>query len=417
MLYCTVKTTGYARNVPRFFVFWALYQFHLWMPIWVIFLQRRGMNLSQIGTLDAIGWVVMAAAEVPTGAVADTYGRKTSLILGSLLTTFALAAVTARVLSPIFLLGYMLWGSAFTFISGADMAFLYDSLKAAGQTADYPKVAGRYMAVMQGAQGVASLVGAWVAANFDMRWCFLGSAVLTLGSAAVALTFREPPQREAEASAVRGRYREVVREALRIAVERPAVRYLVLFSAVTAVLPFMMAFILVQPYATAVGVPVAGLGAIVLTIRGVGVLGSMLSPSVAARVGNVRLVVAVPVAMVSCQLVLWAVPSQPAIALFPALALASALMRPVLSTLINAQIPSEQRATILSLGSLVWTLMLAVLEPAIFTLASRTSLPLAIGASGVVLVLTAGPVLVLWRRANSIATRAAQSGARTSIVR
>lgn len=390
---------AYRGNVPRFFAFWTLLNFYLWMAIWVVFLQQRGMNLTQIGTLDAVGWIIMAAAEVPTGAIADTYGRKTSMALGALLFATSMFAVTADVLSPVFLVGYLLWGASHTLISGADMAFLYDSLKAEGREQEHPKVAGRYMAVMQGSQAVAGLIGAWLA-TYDMRLCFITTGTLALIAGGIAMTFREPPRGESGNSEKRTRYRQTIRQALRIALERPAVRYQILFGALTSVFPFLLTFMLLQPYATDVGIPVSGLGGVVLVTRGAAIIGSMQAHRVAGWIGSRSLLALSPAIMVISHGLLWAVPSRPAIALFVVVSLVGALMRPVLSNLLNQEIPSSQRATVLSLQSLLFTAFLAVFEPAILAVAARVGIPFATGLSGVILAGIALPLLFLWYRSS-----------------
>ena len=32
--------------------------FILWVPIWVVFLQRKGLSLNQIGPLEALAWIL-----------------------------------------------------------------------------------------------------------------------------------------------------------------------------------------------------------------------------------------------------------------------------------------------------------------------------------------------------------------------
>ena len=67
----------FARNVPVYYLFYAVSGFLIWMPIWVIYLQElRGMTLTQIATIESIFWITVVLAEVPTGAVADRWGRR-----------------------------------------------------------------------------------------------------------------------------------------------------------------------------------------------------------------------------------------------------------------------------------------------------------------------------------------------------
>lgn len=381
----------------RFYAFVALVHFFLWLPIWIVYFQQRGMTLTQIGVLDAVGWVLMAAAEVPTGGLADRYGRKRALAAGAVLLGVSMFAITTEVFSPVFLVGWMLWGVAHTFFSGADSAFLYDTLKADGRANEYSRYAGWHWGVLQGSQGVASLLGGWIA-SLDMTLCFVIPGVLALVGAAVASTLREPaPEREPGRP---GRYWSEMARATRIAAGQPVVRYLVLIGASTLVFPFLLVFMLLQPYAAGLGVPVWALGVLVF-LRGVGAVGgALLASRVSAAVGSTRVLIGTQAAVVGCMALLALVPAQPVLVFFVAMSFANGLMRPVLSALLNKEIPSEQRATILSLQALLWTVFLAAVEPALFALAERTSLAFAIGASAVVLALVASGLLALWWRAS-----------------
>lgn len=71
-------------QLGRFYAHTVLVNFLLWLPMWIIFLQQvRGMNLGLIGMMQGVGFIIAAIAEVPAGAIADRYGRKISLFIGS----------------------------------------------------------------------------------------------------------------------------------------------------------------------------------------------------------------------------------------------------------------------------------------------------------------------------------------------
>src|SRR3989442_4715294 len=147
-------SSAYHGNIWRIFTVQALLMFILWVPIWVVFLQQKGLNLTAIGVLEAGAWVLTAALEVPTGAIADRWGRKASLAIGAFAYAMAMFLILADALSPLFLLGYALWNSSSAFVSGADSALLYDSLRADGRAAEAAKQTGRYTAIQQGSQGI-----------------------------------------------------------------------------------------------------------------------------------------------------------------------------------------------------------------------------------------------------------------------
>ena len=59
---------SYAANIPKFFVFRFVWEFMLFFPIWVIFLQEaRGFSLTQVTLIDLAFWLTVAFGEIPTG--------------------------------------------------------------------------------------------------------------------------------------------------------------------------------------------------------------------------------------------------------------------------------------------------------------------------------------------------------------
>jgi hypothetical protein len=271
--------------------------------------------------------------------------------------------------------------------------------------AEYPRYAGRHLAVIQSSQGIASVVDAWVA-TFDMTLCFTVPAILGFMGVLVAATLREPPAALGDGASKR--YWSEITQAVRIAGGQPVVRYLVLIGAGTLVFPFLLVFMLLQPYAAGLGIPVWALGPIVL-LRGLGAVGgSLLADRVAGRLGAGRVLIGTQAITVLCMALMAFAVTPPIMALFVVTSLASGLLRPVLSGMLNAEVPSEQRATILSLQSLLWTVFLAGVEPVLFAAGDRIGLPVAIGGSAAVLASVAAVLLGLWRRA--VSSRVAASG-------
>src|SRR5438067_872584 len=116
-------------NVGRFYLYRFLVNLQLWLPIWVLYLQRqRGLTLGQVAALDAPFWLVNVLAQIPTGAFADRFGRKLSLLVGCLVLAAAYLAFGLASSFPVLLFSYLLWAVGLSFQSGADLAMLYDNL-------------------------------------------------------------------------------------------------------------------------------------------------------------------------------------------------------------------------------------------------------------------------------------------------
>jgi MFS family permease len=387
----------YRGNIWRLFAVQALLMFILWVPIWVVFLQRKGLSLTQVGLLEGVAWTITASLEVPTGAIADRWGRKASIAVGASLYGLAMFLILAEALSPAFLLGYALWNSSTAFVSGADSALLYDSLKADGRAAEAAKQSGRYAAVNQASQGIASLVGAAIA-TVDINLCFAICGILAFAAAALVLTIHEPPRTSEDGEHVG--YWKNLGTAVRIAARRPVVRALVLLNATILTIPLVVYYVLLQPYSLGVGLPLAALGIVVIAVQLSTVVASWLAHRTEGRFALTSVVAVALAVLIGATAILAAAPSIPALALMLAVALVPALLTPLLSARLNDLIPSGQRATILSLGALLFELGLAVAMPLMLAFADRFGAPAAIGLSGAVFAATAVPLMFVWRVAD-----------------
>ena len=97
---------------------------------WIIFLMDQGFSFVIIGIALAVNGLFMTLLEVPTGALADAYGRKASTILGFV--GFAAGMlIIPSITDPVMLIVvFAVWGLPITLISGAAEAWVVDNLKA-----------------------------------------------------------------------------------------------------------------------------------------------------------------------------------------------------------------------------------------------------------------------------------------------
>ena len=148
-------------NIRKSYLYRFLMNFQLWWPIWVIYLLReRHLSFTQITLLDTPFFILIVLAEIPTGAVADRFGRRTSLMFASTLFAVAVFVFGMAQNYAVILVSYTAWGLAQTFQSGADAAILYDSLKQIGREDDFQEINGRLWAITSFAVLIAMLIGA-----------------------------------------------------------------------------------------------------------------------------------------------------------------------------------------------------------------------------------------------------------------
>lgn len=124
-----------------------------------------GLSGAQISVLFAIWSAVGIVAEVPSGALADRFSRRSVLVVGGILEAAGFALWITLPGFTAFAAGFVLWGLGGALTSGALEALLYDGLAAADARSRFTGVLGQ----VRGAELLAQVPGAIAAwALFDL---------------------------------------------------------------------------------------------------------------------------------------------------------------------------------------------------------------------------------------------------------
>lgn len=407
-----------ARNIPVYYLFYGVSGFLIWMPIWVIYLQEfRGMSLTQIATIESIFWITVVVAEVPTGAIADRWGRRVSLALGgfgfclgSVVFAFSAGYVTL-------LVAYLMVGVAMTLYSGAGHALVFDTLRQLGRTREYEKHIGRSEALAFASMLVATLVGGPLVALVGYSSTILLGAIAMGLAGMIALFLREPPRSEAEFAA----QRSAVNGADASQESRPSVLanmlsgamavwrrklllwYILLATLISSVI--MITEFLLQPFVIHHGVdPAAGVdsgfaysGILIAPVAGM-VVGSLIAAALAGRLGERRSLVVLLIVggVLFLAPTLW--DSLWVVIAFGLLAIIRGTIRPIATGYINRRIPSDQRATVLSMFELSAALVLAIILPQAGTVADAVGFQASFGLLLVIMVGAGLLFTLIWLR-------------------
>ena len=98
---------------------------------------------------------------------------------------------------------WSLWGLAMVMITGADSAFLHDSLQAMGRARDFERQAGRAFAVRSVAMVVATFGGGIIAGVTSTQFTVLSGVIGTGLALLISFGFREPPRHTMAATKMR----------------------------------------------------------------------------------------------------------------------------------------------------------------------------------------------------------------------
>lgn len=127
--------------------------------LFVLYLLQLGITQGEIGILQSFLFFSSVALEIPSGLLADRYGRKFSLIIGFL--GLFISGVGFLLFSSFipFAIIFCLFGASIAMSSGSDRALLYDNLLAENRAEDYPKILSRARAIGAVSLGLSMLLG------------------------------------------------------------------------------------------------------------------------------------------------------------------------------------------------------------------------------------------------------------------
>ena len=170
----------------------SLYFYH---QIITLYFQSKGLNYIQINSLWGIIVVTQALAEVPTGILGDKLGRKYSVMIALFLQFIGEFIFILAGSYMTFVIASIIGGIGFSFMSGSFEAMLYDSLKEKGRESEMQKVAGLNNSFPLAATVIGTLVGGLLTRNLEVN-SFILVIIITAGFVFLSLIasffLREP---------------------------------------------------------------------------------------------------------------------------------------------------------------------------------------------------------------------------------
>ena len=351
--------TNLHKNIPLAYLFRFLHSFTPADGIWVLFLLRKGIPLWQIGVLEGIFHGTSLATEIPSGAMADLFGRKRILILSRLCgmasTLLILAADSMIPLGIAFILNA--W--SYNLLSGSDEALIYDTMLGLAREGEYFHIAGRLNFVMEISQGISLFLGGLLA-RISYPLCYL-VAFSTEALSTLALFFMTEPQLSERNARIS--LREHFRRSYASVRGNREVRYILFHYAVLFAF-YTSVFFYSQEFYHSCGFDELGISLILLCASAFSSAGALFSDRLGRRLSSRSCraggaAMALGLMLMSCRIA-WL-----SILGFGLCSFANAALVPLQSGELNRRIPSEQRATIISVSSMCFSAVMIALFPLI----------------------------------------------------
>ena len=320
--------------------------------VWVALLAARGFSLWEIGLAESVYHIVSLFCEVPSGMAADLLGRRKTLVAGGV--CMVLSNLLMAFAPDLFFicLAMALSALANAMFSGTASALTYDSLKQCGRTDDYLRVSANCSQLSLLATAVGSLAST-LERFLRFSGFYLLSAAFEGTAAAATALMTEPIVTETQARREKQTFRDLpgqlarlVRDSITALRATPLAAKLIVSAAVLCI-PSYLTKMFVQQRLVELGWPMLGVEA-----------ARRLHPKSLRRLyavcallcgGGCALVGAAPVlgCIFGCMLVQGVIDAY--------------LLHE--DQKLNDVIPSDQRATLISVDSMVYSLLMIPASP------------------------------------------------------
>ncbi|MGE0144085.1 MAG: MFS transporter [Planctomycetota bacterium] len=354
------------------------------VPFLWFWFRDHGVDAVGYGTIIALYYLAMVVAEVPTGVLADRFGRRSVLIAGP----FVLAAgFFVAWASPDFLgfcIAEVLLGLGHSLLSGAPAALLFDTLDHHGRTRDYHRQESIANTLRLLGTGIAFLLGGVLVASLGIESAILATVALCMLAGIVASFVDEP--RHAQAN-----LRPRILTAIRTDLRQPEVRWIGAYYVLLFCL-LRFPFHTYQPFLAKSGNddPLF-LGALFFALNLVALPFARSTPWLVSRIGSRAIFWSMPLSIGLSLIAMAGHFDALGIALFFVHQIPFGMHWAVVHDYANHRLGSTSRATVLSLMSFLGRIAFAALFPLAM---SATELATSYRVVGTIAII--GTVIVMW---------------------
>lgn len=334
----------------------------VYMPVVVLFFQSIGLNLREAMTINAVFSITIACFEIPSGYFSDRLGRKNALILGTLFTTIQFIAFSYSYHFSTMLLAAVFGGIGASFISGTDSAMLYDSLYVLNRKEDYLRWEGKSYALGTFSEAFAAIIGGWLAFNWGLRYPIYIQVGISFLGVLAALTLVEPPSHQTHQRSNWEHLKHILKESF---LGNKKLRILIFLSSIFGLASLLLAWF-AQPYFALMKINENHIGYLWAALNAVVAIFSLVAYQINKILDEKTIIFIIMLGFSLGFLIIghyggvylsWGLT-----AMFVIYALRG-IASPIFLNLINRQISSDIRATILSIRGFSVRIMYAIAAP------------------------------------------------------
>ncbi|MEO1430212.1 MAG: MFS transporter [Cyanobacteria bacterium J06633_8] len=364
------------------------------IPVIIIFYENNGLSFEESLLLKTILSLSIFIFEIPSGYFADIFGRKACLVWGGLFWILGLLFYCFQTGFSAFAIAEILSGLAMSLISGANTALGFDSLVKINQEQSYRHVEGRFGAIAGVAEAICGLVGGLVAAR-NLVYPFYLQTICILLYFLIALTLVEPnlhqssintSQVDKNKSTRQAINHREIWQAIRLSLlVNQKVKWLILFSANFGIATFLAVW-LSQADMQSRGLAVSSFGFAWAAFHFILSFASFKATSIENIFGTKKVLLGLVFLLGLSYIFLGLINQVWGIIFIALIYFSRGVRNPLTLNLINQNLPSSIRATVLSINSFMFRLGFVAIAPVVGWITDTYNLDIALFLVGFIFI-------------------------------
>lgn len=374
-------------QIKKFYLTEFLKTQNYFIPIMILFLQFNKLNYTQIFILYSIQSAIIFLLEIPSGVIADQFGKKPALLVSrlSLIPAYLIFSFTSGF--SWFLIAMIFLAVNKAFKSGTHKAYIYNYLKQTGSHITPTEVFGKSKFWARIGESIASVSGGYIAVKFGFESVFLAALIPAFLNILNTITYSKIDEKNTVNAFRWNEHFKHISVSFREIRSNSNTVKIILNSAV-----FMFCIEasekFLQPYMVSAGIKIKYFGFIYMVFMLFAAFGSRYAFIVeryfkrSLIINRLGLFAVIPFLLIGLGIVeKWGV------LFFLVIFLLKNLRRPILTTELNMNISSSSRATILSITALSKSLFLMLFLPVIGYISDKLSFTAVFIVLGMILLI------------------------------
>ncbi len=344
----------YKKNIKLDYLHTFFRNFNLANGVWMVYLNIiLGFNYLQIAIFEVIFHISSLVFEIPTGVIADVFGRKVSRILGIILYLAYIILIITTDDFFLIVLAFVLCGISYTLESGAAEALVYDSMVEENIESEFMAVNGKKEVIMQSA-AFAALMLSGKLAEVSYEYVFMATgAFFILGL--ISILFMKEVKIEREKKSLKELLKDQFITSTKIVFKNKRLFLLIIIGAmmlapITTIFFFIQNRLYELEFSIAMITVILGFHALFAAI------GGFYSQKLERKFGEKKILFFIPLFIVIC---FWFLNTGTYMIIpFIILGFFDSVFYVVLSDYVNKMVESKIRATVLSFFGMAFSFVM-----------------------------------------------------------